>query len=346
MSETADRENWWFRDAGLNCFGPVDRAQLMDWIQEGRIDPAGSISRDGQTWVPAVTDSTWGMDWIALFADGSFYGPLPKRTIERFVQNGQIQQPVALFSRDDAEKWQSIQEKVSEWQDTVMRQKTELERSQEENALLQKRIERADERAVQATLKAEDAEDELTRLRLQVEKGRNELSTVGRIRDQMTAELASLRTREKKVQQQYEKALQEIEEVRRQLRETEEALTDERSLALVERPKKKDGKTSSVPVTIEADVLSVRLEDGTVLEEKIREEFDLKEFCHRIYSKMRNVVAHLAEQIPSREKRGLFEGQEAASLAALEEQLKKELSLYSQGIKRNADKGAGNGNVG
>lgn len=76
-SATTQRlDTWWVRNDLSSQYGPVDLQTLRQWAREGRIAPSGEISSDGVNWSAAVSNPSLEMEWLALFPDGHFYGPV------------------------------------------------------------------------------------------------------------------------------------------------------------------------------------------------------------------------------------------------------------------------------
>ena len=46
-------ETWYVKSADGSVYGPTDRASLVQWAREGRIDPSGSVSCDRVSWLQA-----------------------------------------------------------------------------------------------------------------------------------------------------------------------------------------------------------------------------------------------------------------------------------------------------
>ncbi len=98
-SETESVEKEWFLKTNKDSvFGPVDRATLQTWAQQGRIAPGNQVSRDKTTWKHAKSVPFLEMQWVVQLPGGTEYGPLNINALKELVQNGTV--PVSAIIKN------------------------------------------------------------------------------------------------------------------------------------------------------------------------------------------------------------------------------------------------------
>ena len=91
------KDEFYVRGADGNVFGPVDKATLVEWAGDSRIEPTTSISRDQEAWIAAPLMPELEMEWLVETAPGTFYGPFRRSVIEGLMEAGTIARDVRLY---------------------------------------------------------------------------------------------------------------------------------------------------------------------------------------------------------------------------------------------------------
>ena len=81
--------NWWLRTQD-EVFGPVTRAELLDWARMGRVQPGQDVSQDGETWQPATDVAFLDMRWSIDIGDGTPRGPFNRHAAEALLKSGRL----------------------------------------------------------------------------------------------------------------------------------------------------------------------------------------------------------------------------------------------------------------
>ena len=81
--------NWWLRTQD-EVFGPVTRAELLDWARMGRVQPGQDVSQDGETWQPATDVTFLDMRWSIDIGDGTPRGPFNRHAAEALLKSGRL----------------------------------------------------------------------------------------------------------------------------------------------------------------------------------------------------------------------------------------------------------------
>jgi len=92
-----EKEGFYVRGADGNVFGPVDKATLVEWAGDSRIEPTTSISRDQEVWIAAPLMPELEMEWLVETAPGTFYGPFRRSVVEGLMEAGTIARDVRLY---------------------------------------------------------------------------------------------------------------------------------------------------------------------------------------------------------------------------------------------------------
>lgn len=82
-------DQWWLRTQD-EVFGPVSRANLLEWAQMGRIQPGQEVSTDGETWRPAPEVDFLDMRWSIDIGDGTPRGPFNKQAAQALLASGRL----------------------------------------------------------------------------------------------------------------------------------------------------------------------------------------------------------------------------------------------------------------
>lgn len=96
-----NQKNWYVRSAEGSVYGPTDRATLVSWAEEGRIDPSGFVSCDRKEWIPAQFMSELQMKWVVEAEPGKFFGPFNRAALIRLSAAGEIPAGAAIYRRHE-----------------------------------------------------------------------------------------------------------------------------------------------------------------------------------------------------------------------------------------------------
>lgn len=121
---------WWVRNDLSTQYGPVDFETVRLWVREGRISPSGEISPDGKTWSAADSDSSLEMDWLIVFPDGHFYGPVHIDVLNE-LKKGEVWIPGTVsFKRADSQRPQNdlLQKRLGELQRNAVVQRRQFQK--------------------------------------------------------------------------------------------------------------------------------------------------------------------------------------------------------------------------
>lgn len=94
-------EEWYVRCSDGNVYGPASLSMLVEWAEEGRIEPSGHLSKDGESWIPARSMPELGMSWIVETSPGELYGPYNRKMVSGLVSSGQLPADAVIYRRHD-----------------------------------------------------------------------------------------------------------------------------------------------------------------------------------------------------------------------------------------------------
>ena len=94
-------ETWYVKSADGSVYGPTDKASLVQWAREGRIDPSGSVSCDRVSWLQAPLMPELEMSWVVETEVGKFYGPFNRAVVVRLAAAGSIPPGANIYRRHD-----------------------------------------------------------------------------------------------------------------------------------------------------------------------------------------------------------------------------------------------------
>ena len=94
-------ETWYVKSADGSVYGPTDRASLVQWAREGRIDPSGFVSCDRVSWLQAPLMPELEMSWVVETEVGKFYGPFNRAVVVRLAAAGSIPPGANIYRRHD-----------------------------------------------------------------------------------------------------------------------------------------------------------------------------------------------------------------------------------------------------
>ena len=94
-------DGWYVRSENGSVYGPTDRASLVIWAQEGRIEPTGFVSSDRKEWIPAQLMPELEMKWVVEAEPGKFFGPFNRAALVRLAESGAIPEGANIYRRHE-----------------------------------------------------------------------------------------------------------------------------------------------------------------------------------------------------------------------------------------------------
>ena len=94
-------EKWYVRSEDGSVYGPADKAGLVSWAEEGRINATGFVSRDRKSWIPAQLMDELAMKWVVEAEPGKFFGPFNRVFLVKLYKAGEIPEGSKVYSRHD-----------------------------------------------------------------------------------------------------------------------------------------------------------------------------------------------------------------------------------------------------
>ena len=85
-------------------YGPITMQTLCDWCEQGRVTSDNEVSFDRLDWVRADAIPELALDWIALSADGSEFGPFHIKAVGTLARRGVIDEEATLRNRVSGEE--------------------------------------------------------------------------------------------------------------------------------------------------------------------------------------------------------------------------------------------------
>ena len=93
----SDIKEWYVKASDAKVYGPASSAQLVEWVRDGRIEPASLLSRDRISWVPAQTLECLEMKWIVETVPGKLFGPFNRALVIQLQNDGKMPQGAKLY---------------------------------------------------------------------------------------------------------------------------------------------------------------------------------------------------------------------------------------------------------
>ncbi len=90
-------KEWYVRTGDGNVYGPADKASLVSWAEDGRIDPSSSLSKDRIEWVPAQLMDELGMKWFVELEPGKPLGPYNRKFLIASHADGSLPDRVKTY---------------------------------------------------------------------------------------------------------------------------------------------------------------------------------------------------------------------------------------------------------
>ena len=113
----SSKEDWYFRNVDGSVYGPTDLASLSVWAREGRVTPAGYVSRDGRDWMPAPSLVELEMKWLVETEPRKWFGPFHIDVVNGLRAKGSLPpgaRVYRLWDGDAAEPAPKVVEKIVE----------------------------------------------------------------------------------------------------------------------------------------------------------------------------------------------------------------------------------------
>ena len=90
-------KEWYVRTSDGNVYGPADKASLVSWAEDGRIDPSSSLSKDRIEWTPAQLMDELGMKWLVELEPGKPLGPYNRKFLIASHADGSLPDMVKTY---------------------------------------------------------------------------------------------------------------------------------------------------------------------------------------------------------------------------------------------------------
>jgi len=199
------KDEFYVRGADGKVFGPVDKATLVEWAGDSRIEPTTSISRDQEAWIAAPLMPELEMEWLVETAPGTFYGPFKRSVVEGLMEAGTIPRDVRLYvlegGRSSAERRRlqaDLDAKASAIADLETRFAAQAETTRKTMAFLESKvadITRSKEESDKATFAERAAErDEVFRTRERADEAEARAVKAEAERDAIAKKLSVMET--------------------------------------------------------------------------------------------------------------------------------------------------------
>lgn len=93
----AEAKNWYYRAEDGSVYGPAGESALVEWAEDGRIQPTGYLSSDRVTWIPAQTMPELKMHWLVEAEPGKVYGPFNRKMLIALSKTGAVPPDAKLY---------------------------------------------------------------------------------------------------------------------------------------------------------------------------------------------------------------------------------------------------------
>ncbi len=257
-----DMRRWSLRNAaGEISSNNIPTALLIQWANQGIVQPGFTISTDGEVWLPAEMLPDLGMTWYIRSAAHLPYGPITRLAAERLMAQGHFA-PDAELTQDPGDEPLATELPVVD-ESVLHRREAELDEMRQRMAMMEKELRAKDRRIsdLQAKLAAGQQEE------LNVE-GRPDVAT-------LSAELAAayqrLESQEAASQQALREAQQSEYELRQRIHTLEVALEAKKNAPQTPPMDVSSDVALYTILTKEAEFLRKAKEEEEALFEKLRE---------------------------------------------------------------------------
>ena len=96
-----ESREWFLRTEDGRVYGPADMASLVQWAEDGRIEPSACVSTDRNSWSPVSLLPELGMRWLVEVDVGKVYGPFTKSVVRRLVADGTVAPTSRIYRLQD-----------------------------------------------------------------------------------------------------------------------------------------------------------------------------------------------------------------------------------------------------
>jgi hypothetical protein len=98
-----DTQLWFVRTGDGKIYGPAEQSKLIEWVQDGRIEPSSHLSIDRKSWEPAQTVQFLEMKWLVETDLGKFFGPFNRSLIIKLSKEGKVPQGARFYNLHELE---------------------------------------------------------------------------------------------------------------------------------------------------------------------------------------------------------------------------------------------------
>ena len=168
-------ETWYVKSADGSVYGPTDKASLVQWAREGRIDPSGSVSCDRVSWLQAPLMPELEMSWVVETEVGKFYGPFNRAVVVRLAAAGSIPPGANIYRRHDLPPGQDpaperVEVPVEKIVEKEVRVEVPVEKIVEKEVRVEVPVEKIVEKEVRVEVPVEKIVEKEVRVEVPVEK--------------------------------------------------------------------------------------------------------------------------------------------------------------------------------
>ena len=96
-----ESREWFLRTEDGRVYGPADMASLVQWAEDGRIEPLACVSTDRNSWSPVSRLPELDMRWLVEVDVGKVYGPFTKSVVRRLVADGTVAPTSRIYRLQD-----------------------------------------------------------------------------------------------------------------------------------------------------------------------------------------------------------------------------------------------------
>ncbi len=166
---------WYVKSADGSVYGPTDRASLVQWAREGRIDPSGFVSCDRVSWLQAPLMPELEMSWVVETEVGKFYGPFNRAVVVRLAAAGSIPPGANIYRRHDLPPGQDpaperVEVPVEKIVEKEVRVEVPVEKIVEKEVRVEVPVEKIVEKEVRVEVPVEKIVEKEVRVEVPVEK--------------------------------------------------------------------------------------------------------------------------------------------------------------------------------
>ena len=90
-------KEWYVRSEDGKVYGPASMDSLVVWATEGRVEPAGFVSKDRLSWTPAQLVPELKMDWLVEIEPGKIFGPYNRAYVSKLTEAAAVPKEAKLY---------------------------------------------------------------------------------------------------------------------------------------------------------------------------------------------------------------------------------------------------------